>query len=324
MKALVLNGTGEQPQMSVLNRPESSEQPGHTLVRVKTATINQLSNFIRTGLFPNVPLPLVLGNEGAGVVVQSEVFEKGASVVVYGGNKLGVSQDGLFQEWLWVENHRLLALPKSLSYEEGAALSVNYLTAYRALTKAVTVKPGDYVLVSGAAGNVGYATVQAAKALGARPIGLSSSAQRASIASEAGAIATINLSVENDVPAAVRALTGGAGANFAIDPVGGEGFTDLVRSLRPNGTLVSVGFTGGKQPLLDVVDIIVGEKRVVGYSLHAEKDEELHDAIKEILRMAAEGAVKPRIDSRVTLDDYLIGYERLTSRQAAGAIILTL
>ena len=174
MKALVTTKFSSTPITVFEERAKPVAKAGYSLVRMKAASINQLSRYIRTGQVPVATAPVVLGNEGAGIVEDSQKFAPGTRVGIYGGNKIGITEDGMFQEWLLVEDHRLFALPDALSWEEGATLSVNYLTAYRALTKAVDITAGDVVAVSGASGAVGSATLQVAQALGARAIALTS------------------------------------------------------------------------------------------------------------------------------------------------------
>ncbi|MFA5630815.1 MAG: zinc-binding alcohol dehydrogenase family protein [Porticoccaceae bacterium] len=322
MKALVTKTFAQTPKTVLEERPKPTPKPGYSLLRMKAATINQLSRYIRTGAVPGPTAPLVLGNEGAGLVEQSDQFPSGTRVGIYGGNKLGITEDGLFQEWVLVENRRLFVLPDSLTWEEGATLSVNYLTAYRALTKSASVGKGDTVLVSGASGSVGGATIQVAKALGAIPIALTSSENKARHALQAGAHAAIDVSTENDIAGRVRSLTNGQGADWAIDPVGGAFTNWMLHAVRFRGTLVSVGFTGGMQPAFDAFEIIAQEKRIIGYSLHAEDDADVTIAQKALVELAAAGLIKPVIDSTVPMRDVDKGYERLASREALGSIVM--
>lgn len=323
MKALVLNKVGNPPRMIVEERPRPAPKEGFSLVRVHSATINQLSNTLRKGELGDTPVPLILGNEGSGVVEAGARFEPGTRVAIYGGNVVGITRDGLFQQWALVEDKRLLELPDALDWDEGAALTVSYLTAYLALTRIAKVQPGQTVLISGATGSVGHALVQVAKALGGRPIGIASSADKAERVRAAGALAAIDLSAQ-DVGEAVRELTEGQGADVALDPVGGPLFGQLLRALRHRGSLVSIGFTGGKEATVDVVDVIVGEKALAGYSLHAEPDESVTQALAEIGKLASQGLLKPVIDSTFTIDEFEQAYSRLASRKAVGSVILRL
>ncbi|MER5804262.1 quinone oxidoreductase family protein [Streptomyces mirabilis] len=187
MKAIVTRRFGNPPTMAVDERPTPAVHEGFTLVRMHSATINQLSNTIRRGDFGFPTAPLALGNEGVGIVEESDRFARGTRVAVYGRSDLGVSMDGPFQQWALAWDDRLLQLPDGLDWAEGAVLTVNYLTAYLALTKAAKVRSGQTVLVSGASGSLGHAVMQTARALGARPIALVSSAHKARRAAGAGA-----------------------------------------------------------------------------------------------------------------------------------------
>jgi len=179
------------------------------------------------------------------------------------------------------------------------------------------------VLISGATGLVGHAVVQVVKALGGHPIAVVSSPQKAHRAREAGASMVIDLSSQ-DLADTVQKFTNGQGADLALDPVGGPMLGRLLRSVRRYGCVVSIGFTGGKLPAIDVVDLIVLEKSVVGYSLHAETDEEVSQALIEPGALAARGQLKPITDSTVSIEDFECGYSRLASRKADGSVILRL
>jgi NADPH2:quinone reductase len=324
IKAIVTKTFGNRPEMVVEERPKPMSRDGFSLVRMHSATINQLSNTIRMGGHGAARAPLVLGNEGSGTVEESRRFTPGTHVAVYGGGELGITQDGLFQEWALVEDRRLIELPETLDLDEGSALTVNYLTAYRALTHVARLDRGQTVLVSGGTGSVGHALVQVAKALGGRPVALVSSAEKARRAREAGTPSVIDLSSQQNVGDVVRDLTGGQGADLAFDPVGGPMLNQLLRSVRPRGTVVAIGFTGGKEPAFDVVDMIVHEKRIVGYSLHAETDEDVSAALADLGALAAGGHLKPVIDSTVSIEEFEKGYGRLASRQAVGSVVLRL
>jgi len=323
MKSLVTYKTGTPPSTQIDERSIPERPKGYSLVRMHSATINQLSNTIRTGGFGNTPVPLVLGNEGAGVIQESETFEKGTRVAIYGSGQLGITEDGLYQEWVVVEDRRITVIPETLSMDEGAALTVNYLTAWQALHRIGHVQPGEYVLVSGASGAVGHALVQVARALGALPIALVSSEAKAEHVLKAGAYAAINWR-DQDVVNEVNKLTDGSGADAAFDPVGGKLFEILYRSIRKRGRLISIGFTGGKEVSLNLLELIVSEKVIEGYAVHNDTPEQDRQGLTELSQLAAGGLLKPFIDSRYELENVEQGYDRLLSRNALGSIILKL
>lgn len=204
--------------------------------------------------------------------------------------------------------------------------AVNYLTAYLALTgiaRLTRAAPDRTVLVSGASGSVGHASIQTASVLGARPIALVSSPEKARRAEQAGAWAVVDLSA-GDLDGAVAELTGGQGADLAVDPVGGPLPGALLRVLRRGGTLVSLGFVGGRRAEVDVMELIGGEKYLTGYSLFSHATGDIAPALRGIGELAADGRLRPVIDSRVPLDDFEDGYARLASRRAVGSVVVDL
>ena len=323
MKAIVTTKFGPTLQMAVMERQPPQLKEGHSLIRMRAATINQLSNSLRMGAIDAASPPLILGNEGSGVIEQSDRFPAGTRVAVYGGGTLGITEDGLYQQWAVVDDSHIFALPAALSFEEGAAFPVNYLTAYLAATRTAKVGAGQYALVSGATGSVGHALLQVLNALGARPIALVSTPRKATHALMAGAYAAIDLSRQGLADEVAR-LTDGKGAELAFDPVGGNRTGEMMRSLAAGGLLISIGFTGGQRAEIDLVDVLVNEKGMRGYTVHAESAPAVQDALQTILDMAAEGKLKPVIDSSYPMQGFEEAYTRLTSREAIGSIVVQL
>lgn len=323
MKGLVVRQFGCPPQMVVEERPAPSAKEGFTLVRMKAATINQLSSTVRSGGIEIAKAPLVLGNEGAGIVESSTKFKSGTHVAIYGGGQLGIAEDGLQQEWVLVEDKRIFPLPAALTLNEGAAITVNYITAYQALNRIAGLKKGQNVLISGATGSLGHALMQMTHALGAHPIALVSTATKARRAIEAGAHKVIDLSSEN-LRDAVFKTTDGEGADLALDSAGGPVLGQLLRSVRPHGTVVAIGFAGGTEASLDLVDLIVHEKRLLGYDLHLEADIDVARVLVEISDLITKGLLRPIIDSTYPIEAFESGYQRLASREAVGSVVLSL
>ncbi|ORM71076.1 quinone oxidoreductase family protein [Pantoea rwandensis] len=323
MKAIVTRQTGKQPVMQVEERNKPERREGTSLIRMQAATINQLSNTIRMGGFGAIPIPLVMGNEGAGIVEESDSYAKGCRVAIYGSAELGITEDGLFQEWVVVDDWRLMNIPDSMNLHQGSALTVNYLTALNALVRVGQIKKGDFALISGATGSVGSALVQIAVALGAKPIALVSSEHKKDAAMNAGAFAVINWTAQ-DVVSEVRVLTSGQGADLAFDPVGGDLFGLLFQATRRRGRVVSIGFTGGRSVSLDLLDMIASERVIEGYSLHADSREQAAEGLRKLSKLAFSGALNPIIDSSWPIDEFEQGYTRLLSRAAVGSVTVSL
>lgn len=321
MKALVATRFGAPAQMSLEERPVPQTKPGHSLVKIHAATVNPLSFLVRSGRVPAAQAPRVLSNDGSGVVEDSARFPRGTRVALYGGAQLGISEDGLQQQWVVVEDKRLFELPDSLDLDHGAALPINYVTAYQALTRVGQVRAGQTVLISGGAGALGHALIQVARALGAVPIGVVSTARKVPCAERSGAASVIDLSSQ-DLRQAVLDVTDGQGADLAFDPVGGELLGQLLGALRRRGTVVSIGFVGGQTACFDVADLVVEEKRILGYDAWLETDEDVSTAFTALRGFIDDGQVRPQIDSRFTLADYPAAHARLASREATGSILL--
>lgn len=323
MKALVLVEQGVKPRFLIEERDIEEIKPGFARVKVHAATVNPLSNLIRTGAYEGFPLPLVLSNDGSGIVEQGTRFEKGTPVAIYGGGDLGIKVDGLQQEWIVVEESRLIAVPEGLSLDEAAALPINYVTAYQALMRIGKLEASQYVLVSGASGSVGNALIQTILALGAHPIAIVSTTEKAERARESGATSVIDLS-RHSLKEAVLELTNQHGADLAMDTVGGEIAGQLLSAVRPRGAVVSIGFVGGPTSSVDLVDLVVHEKRLLGYDAHLETDADVDAAVGAISSLANTGLLKPRIDSVYPMEEYEAAYKRLESRAAMGTILLHL
>lgn len=324
MKALVLSEAGETPVMSVEERPIPEGREGYSLVRVYAATVNPLSNWIRKGLLSDgVNLPLVLSNDGSGVIEHSTVFPKGARVAIYGGGQLGITEDGLQQQWALVENSRLIVVPDQVSLAEAAALPVNYVSAYQALHRVGQVQPGETVLISGASGSIGHALIQLTRARGARPIGIVSQAEKAQKALLSGAESVVDTS-SDQLAQSIANITGGRGADWAFDVVGGPRVGELLCALRPRGSLVCIGFSGSTVGSFDLADLVIAEKRVLGYDAHLETDEDVRIVLDVLMGLAAQGVIAPRIDGSYVLESFEQAYQRLDSRQSSGTLLLTL
>ncbi|MDQ1634627.1 MAG: NADPH:quinone reductase, partial [Frankiaceae bacterium] len=197
------------------------------------------------------PRPFVPGSEVAGVVrsaPEGSGFTAGDRVVGFPGL-------GGFAETAIAMPQAVFPLPESVSFEAGAGLAMNYLTMHFALVRRGALRSGETVLVHGAAGGVGTAALQVAKGLGARTIALVSSEAKARVAEHAGADQVVLLS--DSWKDEVKERSGG-GVDIVLDPVGGDRFTDSLRSLRENGRLIVVGFTGGSIPEVKVNRLLLG------------------------------------------------------------------
>jgi NADPH2:quinone reductase len=314
--AQVLDTTG--PAHVVLRDvPEPSPGPDDVLVEVHSVGVSFPDLLLSKGEYQLKPEPpFTLGVDFAGTVVSGGRFEPGqrvAGVNAYGGAAELVANPAIFT----------FALPDHLSFDEGAALPMNYLTAQFALAQRGNLREGETVLVHGAAGGVGTASIQVARGYGARTIAVVSTQEKAAIARAAGAHETVLVEGFRD---AVRDLTDGKGVDIVLDVVGGDLFTDSLRSLAPQGRLLVVGFAAGQgipevkvnRLLLNNVDV-----RGVGWGAYAmTRPGYMQQQWAELLPMMESGVVKPPIGSTYDLDDFGRALADMADRRTLGKSVV--
>ena len=220
------------------------------------------------------------------------------------------------------EPDNTFALPAALDFAEGAGLVLNYHTAWFALVMRGQLREGETVLVHGAAGGLGTATLQTARGLGARTIAVVSSAEKEQVARAAGADEVLR----SDGPWRDEALelTGG-GVDLVADPVGGDRFTDSLRALRPSGRLLVLGFTGGAIPEVRVNRLLLRNVAVVGAGFGAwmaGHPDDRRTVGEQVHRLAEAGAVRPLVGPRFALEDGADAMRLLEGRGASGKVVL--
>jgi NADPH2:quinone reductase len=231
---------------------------------------------------------------------------------------------GGFAEVAVAQPHFAFPLSDKLDFAQGAGLILNYHTAYFALKRRGRLAEGETVLVHGAAGGVGTATLQIAKGLGARTIAVVSSDEKERVAREAGADEVVRS--DGAWKDEAKELSGG-GVDIVIDPVGGERFTDSLRSLREGGRVVVVGFTGGSIPEVRVNRLLLNNTEVVGAGWGAfvlGKEDVNREIGAEIGRLIDEGFVRPIIGARFPLERVREAVQLIDERGALGKVVLEL
>jgi NADPH2:quinone reductase len=264
------------------------------------------------------PLPFVPGTEVAGVVRSAP----DGSGVSEGDRVAAASLLGGFAEVAVAPDFLTFPLSEELDFAQGAALVMNYHTAYFSLKMRGRLAEGESVLVHGAAGGIGTATLQVAKGLGARTIAVVSSDEKEQVARDAGADEV----VRSDGPwkDEAKELSGG-GVDVVIDPVGGDRFTDSLRSLAEGGRVVVVGFTGGSIPEVRVNRLLLNNTEVVGagWGAYVMGKAEVNRQIgTEVNRLVDEGFVRPIVGARFPLERASEALELLDGRGATGKVVL--
>ncbi len=319
MKAVqVVTLTGPS-DVQVREVPEPTPTAHDVLVEVHSVGISFPDLLLSRGEYQFKPEPpFTLGVDFAGTVLDPGAAESSGFTV--GQRVAGVNLHGGAAEQVANPVVFTFPLPDELSYDEGAALPMNYLTALFALEERGGLRDRETVLVRGAAGGVGTATLQVAKGLGARTIAVVSTDEKAQVARDAGADEVLR----SDGPWKDEAKALG-GADLIVDPVGGDRFTDSLRSLREEGRLVVVGFTGGSIPEVKVNRLLLKNTEVVGagWGAYVMGKPELNREIGAALEALIEsGHVRPLIGAKLPLEQGADAFRLIEDRKATGKVVV--
>ena len=322
MRALTCRKYGPVEDLVVQEWDDPVPGDGEVLIDVKAAGLNFADVLSIAGKYQvRTPTPFIPGNEAAGIV--SAVGSKVTRFKV-GDRVIGALRGGAFAEKTLAPENATIALPETLSFEQGAAFTVAYGTSYHALKQGADLQPGETVLVLGAAGGVGYAAVELAKGMGATVIAAASSADKLAFAKEGGADHLVDYS-QDSLKDSVKALTGGKGADVVYDPVGGDLAEQALRSIAWQGRYLVIGFASGDIPSLPLNLLLLKEASLVGvwYGAWAERhNDELLQNAAELDAMAAAGTITPRFCEAFDLDDFSEAFRVITERRVLGKVVL--
>ena len=265
-------------------------------------------------------LPFTLGTEVAGTVAAAADgagFEPGQEVMAF--------TFGALADRAVAPPAMTFPLPESFSMEQGAGFIMNYHTSHFALHRRGQLEEGETVLVHGAAGGVGTAAIQIARGAAARTIAVVSSDSKEQVAREAGADEVVRST--GDWLAAARELTAGRGVDVVYDPVGGDRFTDSIRSLAPEGRLLVVGFAEGEIPTVAANRLLLKNVSVVGIGwggFVGDKPEVVAEIGRDLGRLADEGFVRPMVGATYPLEEGPQALRDLDERRATGKLVVKL
>lgn len=320
MKAIVARDFAPIDQLDYADWPEPVAEGNTVVIEAETIGVNFPDGLLVQGLYQmKPPTPFVPGMEVAGKVVA--VGEK-VTGFKPGDRVASVSSHGAYAEKVGAHQQTVMKLPDAISAEDACALMCGFGTSHHALKQRGQLKPGETLCVLGASGATGVAAVQIGKAMGATVIGVASTEEKRKVASEAGA--DIVLGYDN-LKDALKEATGGKGIDVAFDPVGGEGFDVLSRSMAWNGRLLVVGFASGTIPKLPVNLTLVKGYSVVGvfWGAFTQKEPQVYaDNMKELIGWYLAEKIKPVIEGIYPLKDAASVLERVLGRGATGKIIL--
>jgi NADPH2:quinone reductase len=301
--------------------PLPHPKPGEALIRQKAVGLNYIDVYFRTGLYKPPALPAVLGMEGAGIV---EAIGEGVTEVAVGDRVAYASGPmGAYAEARTNKADRLVKIPDGISDEQAASMMLQGMTAQYLLRSTYRVKAGETILVHAAAGGVGLIMVQWAKHLGCTVIGTVSTEAKAELARANGCDHVV-LSGE-DLPAAVKRITGGAMLPVVYDSVGRDSFTASLDCLAPLGMMVSYGNASGAVPPIDIGilaakgSLYLTRPTLGSYTM---KRADLEAVAAELFAVVKSGAVKLQINQRYALKDAAQAHRDLEARKTTGSTVL--
>jgi NADPH:quinone reductase-like Zn-dependent oxidoreductase len=325
MKAVRIHEDGGPEVLRYEDVEDPAAGDGEILIRLHAASLNHLDCWVRQGL-PSVPKPRILGADGAGIVEAlgpgADRVAEGDRVVINpglddGARIVGEHMDGTHAELVAVPAANVYPIPEGLSFEEAAAFPLVFETAYRMLVTKAGLQAGEWVLVWGIGSGVASASFAIARALGARTIVTSSSAEKLERAKELGAEAAVN-HAEDDVAAAVKEATEGRGVDVVVEHVGEATWKTSLQAAGPNARVVVCGATSGPNPPAQLHRIWWKQLTVFGSTMGTREDfEGAYDLI-------ASGAAKPIVDRVFPLEEAAAAHAYLEEGRQFGKVILSI
>jgi NADPH2:quinone reductase len=293
--------------------------PGQILIDVQAAGVTFPDLLMSRGEYQlKPPVPFIPGCEVAGTVREApadsgwKVGDRVAAFTMLNGY---AEQAAANATWA-------VRLPEAMSFEQGCALPMNYLTMDFALVRRGRISAGETVLIHGAAGGIGTAGIQLAKAHGAKVIAVASTEGKREVALAAGADHAIDV---DDFLPTVKELTGGRGVDIVVDPVGGDRFTDSLRSLAPEGRLLVIGFTAGEIPTVKVNRLLLNNIDIVGVawgSFAFADPAYIGSQWQEIERLLERGVIDPQLGRSYPLASAAVAVGELAQRTATGKVVV--
>ncbi|HEX3596133.1 MAG TPA: NADPH:quinone oxidoreductase family protein [Polyangiaceae bacterium] len=322
MRAVVVERFMKPSELTVSETAEPALGDDQVLVDVRAAGCNFFDTLLVQGKYQvKPPFPFSPGGEIAGIV-----REVGARVTgpTPGDRVMAHVGHGGFAERAVAAPEALHPIPDGMSFEQAAAFPIVYGTAYASVVQRGAVRPGETVLVTAAAGGVGLAAVQIARAVGARVIALASG-DKLDVARDAGADLAFDYRAEGWIDG-VRAATAGRGADVVIENVGGDVFDGCTRCIAWGGRLAIVGFASGRIPEVSTNRVMLKHISLVGVHFGPMYREELHsvrDAFRALDSLFRQGKVTPLVSATMPLERVAEALDALGGRKTVGKVVLT-
>ena len=318
MRAVQIVSLDGPSAVEVVDIPQPEPSSDQVLIRVRAAGVSFPELLQTRGLYQlKPPVPFVPGSEVAGEVVSAPAGsglapgDRVAAMVLLGG----------FAEYVVTQSDVVFPLPDSLSFEQAAAIPLNYMTAHFGLVVRGQMAEGESVLVHGAAGGVGTASIQVAKAFGAgKVVAVTSTPEKGEVATAAGADEFVLADGFKD------SVKEAGGVDIVVDPVGGDRFTDSLRCLNDDGRLLVIGFTAGEIPTVQVNRLLLNNVSVVGVGWGAyvlKREGYIRQQWEALLPHLTSGAISPPVGATFGLEAAGDALLMLDERRATGKVVLT-
>jgi NADPH2:quinone reductase len=309
--------------LKLVDMPKPAVTDGRVLVRITAAGVTPLDHTILTGKFHHSKAPLVLGNEGAGVVEQGggTDFPAGSRVMFFGA--YGAFENGTYSEWVAVQKEDLGLIPDNVDDVSAAGIPVAYLTAQVALTRA-GFRAGKTVFAPAIGGSIGNAVTQMARALGAKhAMSSTTNHAKAKQAKALGFNEVIDTSQEK-LGDGIRRITSGHGVDIVIDGIGGEVLSEALGALAFEGSLTTLGYSASRQTTIDVTNLIVPQASILSLNMFAQPKAVIADAWNVIVPLLKSEAIKPIVAKSFRLADASEALRYLVESRPFGRVILTI
>jgi NADPH:quinone reductase-like Zn-dependent oxidoreductase len=337
MRAVWISRFGGPEVLEVRETPDPEPGPGQVRVRVEAAGINFAEISARIGLYPDAPKPpCVVGYESSGII---DALGPGVSGLSVGQRVIALSRFGGHSDTVCVAAEQALPMPAGMTFEEGAALPVNYLTAYHMLFRVANLRPGSHVLIHMAAGGVGTAALQLCRTVSDVVTYGTASASKHGYLREAGCDHPIDYR-SVDYADEVRRLTGGRGVDLVLDALGGKDWKKGYGLLAPVGHLIAFGFanvvTGEDRNLFKVIPQVLGQPRFAPMTLMGDNrsvsgvnmghlwDEAalLRDELTALLALYEAGRIRPHVDRVFPFVQAAEAHRYIQDRKNVGKVVL--
>jgi len=322
MKAALCKTWGPPDSLEITELPDLVPGPGEVAISVKAAGVNFPDVLIIQNKYQFKPeLPFIPGSELAGTVY---AVGEGVKHIGIGDNVIAFISHGAFAQQAIAPSNAIMPMPAGMDFDIAAAITLTYGTSHHAIVDRAQLKPEETILVLGAAGGVGIAAIQIAKAVGAKVIAAASTDEKLEICRQHGADILINYST-TDLREAIKTATAGKGPDVIYDPVGGIYAEPAFRSIAWRGRYLVIGFANGEIPKLPLNLALLKGASLVGvfWGEFVKREPKANlAAMRELIGWLSEGKIKPHISHRYGLNETASALNALAARQVTGKIVI--